>query len=132
MTHSTLYAYRLRLRRNEAEDAAPRAGEAGGGMPKELRDRIALVLCPKDWEPPTDKRGDDDPEGKESQKRWVAAGAQMMASLVLAEIAAAGFELVEKERMDRLRNAAGRDDAMNLAWRSLLKPGDLDRPEGRE
>jgi hypothetical protein len=89
--------------------------EAGGGVPgRELRERMiehmrfsALINEPDEL---TAEAVDE----------------------MLAFITAAGFELVESERMDRLRNAAGRDDAMNMAWRSLLKPGDLAEPGGRE
>jgi hypothetical protein len=74
-----------------------------------------------------------------------------MADAILAEIAAAGFELVPVGRMDRLVKRAGElvevnvknayvpsqyrtatgytDDALLICG---LEPGDLDRPEGRE
>jgi hypothetical protein len=96
--------------------------EAGGGVPSgELRDVLMeefLPIC---------------------QMAYAGSGREMheMCALsltkgVMANVKDAGFEIQPTERMDRLRSAAGRDDAMNMAWRSLLKPGDLDRPGGRE
>jgi hypothetical protein len=46
---------------------------------EDLERRIALVLYPEDWEPPTQEPDDRD-------KRWVAAGAAMLARQVLHEI----------------------------------------------
>jgi hypothetical protein len=46
---------------------------------EDLERRIALVLYPEDWEPPTQEPDDRD-------KRWVAAGATMLARQVLHEI----------------------------------------------
>jgi hypothetical protein len=96
--------------------------EAGRGVPQELRERIAAYAASMD--------GYDWP--LETERELCADDYYQEADKIAQMIAAAGFELVPVERMDRLRNAAGRDDVMNLAWRSLLKPGDLDRPEGRE
>lgn len=48
-----------------------------------LEEQIATVLYPPDWEPPTGKRGDDDPDRRESDKRWVATGARLLAQEVV-------------------------------------------------
>jgi hypothetical protein len=68
-----------------------------------------------------------DPEWADSMIRDVD-----IVDAILEEIEAAGYVLVPTDRLERLRFAAGRDDAVNPLWRSLLKPGDLDRAEGGE
>jgi hypothetical protein len=63
-------------------------------------------------------------------KYWEDAGA------LLDTIAAAGYELVPAERMDRLRRIAawtGHTPAIAAdVCRPMVQPGDLDAPGGRE
>lgn len=103
----------------------------------ELRGRIARVLYPDDWTPPTDKRGDSDPDGSESEKRWVAAGAHILADAVLAEIEVAEYVLVARDRAERVRKLAERGyqmamDPLDFDFHELIvlveaiQPGDLE------
>jgi hypothetical protein len=81
---------------------------------EELRDRLVMTAREYSW-----SHGE-----LTDEEEFVGA--------ILVEIRAAGYVLVPTDRLERLRFAAGRDDAVNPLWRSLLKPGDLDRAEGGE
>ncbi len=88
----------------------------------DLEERIARVLYPEDWEPPTDKRGDDDPEGKEREKRWVMAGSRMFAKQVLAEIGKTHV-VIERGRAERLRAFCKRLDSYYWVGKYSFVPG---------
>jgi hypothetical protein len=130
--------------------------EAGGGVPSgvpsgdELRERLVQsvwlrynrVICDEltsvfvtddeimaSW---GNFEADQDEEDQGDFRRIVG--------YCLAEIAAAGFEFVPVERMDRLVKLARMYGDMRVVGPSgdvgsvadlLLQPGDLDRPEGR-
>jgi hypothetical protein len=106
--------------------------EAGGIVPQELRDVIAAAQA-KFWRSTNPK---------------VLAREAECADAILAEIAAAGYEIQPVARMNRLRWTArvacsvvraepGEDfsdvfaDLMTCVD-DMLQPGDLDRGEGRE
>jgi hypothetical protein len=95
--------------------------EAGGGVP-ELRERLAALVF-------TDVP--DDADTPEEAFEIVDA--------ILAEIEAAGYELVPTDRMERLveaMKATNEDDRscgyMDAFELGRLMPGDLDRPGGVE
>jgi hypothetical protein len=101
--------------------------EAGGGLPQELRERIAYQAF------------------KAVGNYPAVADWQALADAILAEIAAAGFVLVETERRGRVGLAlwslmeedgwtdelVGLEPGDRAAIPGALT-GDLDRPEGRE
>jgi hypothetical protein len=101
--------------------------EAGGGVPggEGLRERIAKALYEN-----------------EAYDHWhCEVPDSELVDAVFSEIAAAGFELVPVERMDRLVKLARMYGDMRVVGPLgdvgsvadlLLQPGDLDRPEGRE
>jgi hypothetical protein len=87
--------------------------EAGGGVPLELRERLAWNI--------------------EGSPEFTA---HEIADCVLQEIAAAGFELVPTERWGRVRRDAYEYNMLYKLGAQVAKPacqpGDLERPEGRE
>ena len=99
--------------------------EAGGGVPLELRERLTNRVRQYRYDG--------------SETAWD------MADAILAEIAAAGYELVESERLGRVGLAlwslmeedgwtdelVGLEPGDRAAIPGALT-GDLDRPEGRE
>jgi hypothetical protein len=101
---------RQRGRRKDRQSMA--TSEAGGIVPEELRERIADVL---------DGYG-------------VMSGGTRIIEDVFAEIAAAGYELVPVDRMERLRYAASHPEPARGSTMPavVLMPGDLDRPGGAE
>jgi hypothetical protein len=92
--------------------------EAGGGVPGgELVERLAYALV----------------RYRSSDKAEPSFLEREEADAILAEIAAARFELVPRERMDRLLEfAEAHHNEYCQPWGHCLQDGDLDRPEGRE
>jgi hypothetical protein len=119
--------------------------EAGGIVPQELRERIGAYFT---WAAPSDgEEFGEFPAWDQLTEEDQSFGLRK-ADAILAEIAAAGYEIQPVARMNRLRWTArvacsvvraepGEDfsdvfaDLMTCVD-DMLQPGDLDRGEGRE
>lgn len=99
-----------------AEGRAMLTTEAGGGVPEELRERLELLI-------------------RDERMMYHSTPRREFADAILAEIAAAGFELVASDRMDRLVALADLADdycqsGITGEWTCRCaqpEPGDLDR-----